>query len=88
LINKQKNIVLFLNFCWHNFFIRNDKIKNGNMKKQTEPTQDNKANRSTEEISKEYEQLKKDAEHDTKPRKPGSQSNSSGQHNNGRGGGK
>ena len=58
------------------------------MEKQNKQTTEDTTKLSTEEASKEYDKLTKEAEADTKAKKPGSQSNSSDQHNNGRGGGK
>ena len=43
---------------------------------------------SQQEVNSKYEELKKDAEQEKGEKKPGSQSNHSSQHNNGRGGGK
>jgi hypothetical protein len=76
------------NYCWHIFFVETAELNSSGMKKQTGSTQDNKATKSNEEISKEYDKLTKEAEQQARPKKPGSQSNSSDRHNNGRGGGK
>jgi hypothetical protein len=46
------------------------------------------AEQKPEKNKDQYERLTRDADRDRKEKKPGSQSQSSGRHNNGRGGGK